>query len=253
MTKDELTDFYKKIPAELKTKYHNKNYKKHLMNIHFRALIVGGSGSGKTTLVLEMLSRMSKTFGLIILCCKDSDEPLYRMLKSKLDKDQLHIFENGEVPSPNDYKDYTEQGVIIFDDLVNEKEQRPIIEWFIRGRKAGRDNVGFSAMYLSQSYFKCPKTVRLQCNYILLKKLSSTRDLTNILDDFNLGVSKEVLFKLYRDATKDRKDFLMVDIDTTPELRFRHNFLDIYKLNLDEDKHGTSGSSDKEETKSGDP
>ena len=80
--KDELTDFYKKIPADLKTKYNNPNYKKHLMNIPFRALIVGGSGSGKTTLVLEIISRMKKTFGLIVLCCKSSDEPLYNLLKS---------------------------------------------------------------------------------------------------------------------------------------------------------------------------
>ena len=170
--KDELTDFYKKIPPELKTKYSNPSYKKHLMNIPFRVLLVGGSGSGKTTCVLEVISRMPKTFGLVVLCCKDSDEPLYRLLKSKLDKDQLHVYENGEVPPPDKYKDYDQQGLIIFDDLVNEKDQRPMIEWFIRGRKAGKNNVGFSSMYLTQSFHRCPKTIRLQANYIMLKKLN---------------------------------------------------------------------------------
>ena len=233
MPKDELTDFYKKIPKELLTKYNNPNYKKHLMGIPFRALLVGGSGSGKTTLVLEIISRMSKTFGLIVLCVKDSDEPLYKMLKSKLDKDQLHIFENGDVPPLENYKGYDEQALIIFDDLVNEKEQRPMIEWFIRGRKLGK---GFSMMYLTQSYFRCPKTIRLQANYIILKKLSSTRDLTNILDDFNLGVSKDKLLQLYKEATRDRKDFLMVDIDTEPEHRFRKNFLDIFKIESDKEE-----------------
>ena len=121
----------------------------------------------------------------------------------------------------------------MFDDLVNEKDQRGIIEWFVRGRKLAK---GFSMMYLSQSYFKTPKTIRLQCNYILLKKLSSTRDLTNILDDFNLGISKDKLLKLYKEATKERKNFLMVDVDATPENRFRRNFLDVFNVEMDNDK-----------------
>lgn len=236
MPVDNLTEWYKKIPKELMTKYSNPNYKKHLMNIPFRSLIVGGSGSGKTTLVMEIISRMPKTFGLIVLCVKDADEPLYKLLRSKLDRDQLHIYENGEVPPPEKYKDYDEQALIIFDDLVNEKDQRPMIEWFIRGRKVGKQNKGFSAMYLTQSFHRCHKTIRLQANYILLKKLSSTRDLTNILDDFNLGISREKLLSLYKEATKDRKDFLMVDIDATPEHRFRKNFLDIFKIEMEKEE-----------------
>jgi hypothetical protein len=227
---NELTNWYSRVPKDLLTKYNNPQFKKHLMNIPFRALLIGGSGSGKTTLVLELLSRMSKTFNLMILCCRCSDEPLYKLLKTKLDKDQLQVYENGEIPNIDDYKGFDGTGLIVFDDLINEKDQSKIEEWSIRCRKLGK---GFSMMYLSQSYFKTPKTIRLQCNYIMLKKLQSTRDLNMILGDFNLGVSREKLLQLYKEATKERKNFLMVDIDNVPEHRFRINFLKILPINYD--------------------
>ena len=225
--KDELIDFYKKMPKDFKPKYRNPNYKKHLMNIPFRALIVGGSGSGKTTLVLETIQRMPKTFEKIILCCKQPDEPLYKLLRSKLDKDLIDVYEGGDVPPLEQYTEFDGQILMIFDDLMNEKDQSEVIEWFIRGRKIAK---GVSMIYLTQSYYRCPKTVRLQCNYIFLKKLTSMKDLTNILEDFNLGVDKNRLLNMYKDATKDRKDFLTIDIDEIPEKRFRENFLNIITI-----------------------
>jgi hypothetical protein len=84
--------------------------------------------------------------------------------------------------------------------------------------------------YLTQSYFNTPKTVRVNCNYILLKKLSSTRDLNMILSDYNLGVDKSVLMKIYKYATSDNGT-LFIDADAQPENRFRRNFLEILDLN----------------------
>jgi hypothetical protein len=225
--KDELTDFYKKMPKEFKPKYRNPNYKKHLLNVPFRGLIVGGSGSGKTTLVLEIIQRMSKTFEKIILCCKQPDEPLYKLLQSKLHKDQIDVYEGGDIPSLEQYADFDGQILMIFDDLMNEKDQSDVVEWFIRGRKIAG---GVSMIYLTQSYYRCPKTVRLQCNYILLKKLTSMKDLQNILEDFNLGVDKIKLLSIYKDATKERRDFLTIDVDEVPEKRFRENFLNIITM-----------------------
>ena len=231
MSENEMTQWYSKVPKDLLPKYNNPQYKKHLMSAPvFRALVIGGSGSGKTTLVLELLSRMSKTFNLMILCCKCADEPLYKLLRSKLDRDQLQVYENGEVPSIDEFRGIDATGLIVFDDLINEKDQSKIEEWSIRCRKLGK---GFSMMYLSQSYFKTPKTIRLQCNYIMLKKLQSTRDLNMILGDFNLGITREKLLSLYKEATKDKQNFLMVDIDAPPENRFRTNFLKILPITYD--------------------
>lgn len=222
-----MKQWYKIIPKSFKPTYHNPCFKNHKLNVPFRACIIGGSGSGKTTLILEMVHRMQETFGLIVLCTKNSDEPLYNYLKSKLKPEDLHVYEDGEVPPLEKYAKEETQILMIFDDLVNEKDQRPMIEWYIRGRKLAK---GVSMVYLSQSYFGMPKTIRIQCNYIMLKKLSSTRDLTAILKDFSLGLSREELLTLYEYATREKTDFLFVDIDAEPEERFRRCFLDIIEV-----------------------
>jgi len=107
------------------------------------------------------------------------------------------------------------------------KNQSSIVEYFIRGRKKN-----ISMMYLTQSYYKCPKSVRINCNYIILKKLSSKRDLKSVLDDNALGVDLKELEKIYTDCTRNKLDFLMVDIDADLENKFRCNFTPI-KLSED--------------------
>ena len=79
-------------------------------------------------------------------------------------------------------------------------------------------------MYLTQSYYATPKLIRQNCNYVFMLKLDNERDLKLILSEFSLGVSKEELQDLYRSSTRDKFDFLMVDMDAPPEDRFRHAF-----------------------------
>jgi hypothetical protein len=228
--KDPLTNFYDELPKKYKKAYHNPSYKKHLMNIPFRALIVGSSGSGKTMLVFELIKRMKGTFNKIILCVKNKSEPLYEWLADTLDKDQLEVYEGAEnVPNVDNYdtKDDPngpQQILAIFDDLVLDKNQSQITQFFIRGRKISG---GISCCYLTQSYYQTPKIIRLNCNYLFIKKLSSERDLNLILSEISLGVSKARLMEIYKQATDDKLKFLMVDIDAPPEKRFRINFLDV--------------------------
>ena len=221
---DNITNWYKKIPAKFKPKYNNPNYNNHLMTIPFRACIIGGSGSGKTQLVLEILYRMHNTFGLVILCCKSSDEPLYNYLKSRLPPETLHIYENGDVPDLKDYKNVDAQILFIADDLVNDKKaETKLSEWWLRGRKLGK---GCCMCYLTQSYFKTPKFIRINSNFFFLKKLSSMRDLNMILRDHDLGLKKADLMKMYEYAVQNNGT-LVIDSDANPENRFRRNFLEI--------------------------
>ena len=120
-----------------------------------------------------------------------------------------------------------EQSLVIFDDLCLEKSQERIEQMFIRGRKIAG---GISIMYLTQSYFKVPKTIRINCTYIILKKLASTRDLNLILSDYNLGVSKDTLLELYKYCTREPTNFMLLDLDAVPEKRFRHNLLSILDI-----------------------
>lgn len=222
---NEINNFYTLIPDDLKKKYHNPNIANHLIKIPFRMLIIGGSGSGKTNTAMEVIHRMSGTFEKIVICCKSKAEPLYQFLETKIPPEQLEIYEGIEnVPSVDNYKTVG-QMLIIFDDLVLDKNQSEIEQYFIRGRKIGG---GISCIYLSQSYFKTPKTIRLQCNYLILKKLSSKRDLAQILNEFSLGKDIKELAALYKDATINPLYFLLIDADAPDDKKFRKGFLDIY-------------------------
>lgn len=224
--RDEVTNFYEVIPKDLIKSYKNLSYDAHLFSLPFRAILVGGSGSGKTQLIMEIIKRMKKTFNKIVLCCRDSDEPLYAYLKKKVkDKDLLEVYENGEIPDPSQYAGSDDAILMIFDDLVNMKDQSNISEYYIRGRKIAG---GISLIYSTQNYDKVPKTVRLQCNYALLKKLNCQRVLYLILSDYNLGLTKQKLLEVYKDAvSKSRQEFLCIRMDNPQETRFSRNFLEL--------------------------
>lgn len=211
------------MPNSFKRKYHNPNYKKHGINIPFRMLIIGGSGTHKTDTLLELIHRMSGTFEHILICCRSKHEPLYEYLASKIPPSNLIFYEGYDaIPEVNTLSK-NGQTLAVFDDLVLEKKQNKIEQYFIQGRKVGK---GISSCYLSQSYFKVPKTIRINCNYMLLKKLSSQRDLKMILSEFNLEDIKK-LQTLHKYATSDPLSFLMIDIDVPSTERYRNGFSEI--------------------------
>ena len=224
-----VKDWYSIIPSSFKSTYNNPSYEKCKIKHPFRMAIVAQSGGGKTTVITDLIYRMQNTFGLIVLCIKHADEPLYNYLRSKIKPEAIEVYENGEVPPVNRYKDFDGQVLIIFDDLVNEgrKTQDAIKDFFIRGRKGCKNNQGISMAYLSQSYYGIQKMIRIQCNYIILKKLNSTKDLNMIMKDFSLGLEKDYLLELYKFCTDDMGSFLLVDVDVPPEQRFRKGFLNV--------------------------
>jgi ABC-type dipeptide/oligopeptide/nickel transport system ATPase component len=222
--RDSLVNWYGKIPKGLLTHYQNPHYKQHGITNPFRMVIVGNSGSGKTTLVLELIHRMPDTFGHITVCCMNADEPLYKFLQSKLKPEELTVVEGYDaIPNLEDL-DKDVQHLVVFDDLVLERKQDKIESYFIRGRKIAK---GVSCIYLTQSYYTTPKVIRLQANYILMKKLTSTRDLVMVMKDLSLGLEKKELLDLYKHCTSTQQDFLMIDVQTEPEKRFRKNFSEL--------------------------
>ena len=122
------------------------------------------------------------------------------------------------------------QLLVVFDDCVTypENQQGVIKELAVRGRKIGR---GISMCYLSQSFYKIPRLVRLQFNYLILLKLGSKRDLNMILADCSLGIEKDELVTLYKDAVKQPFHFLKIDLETGDEnKKFSKNFTDFYHI-----------------------
>jgi len=152
-----------------------------------------------------------------------------------LKPESVEVHEGGIVPPVSNYKDVDGQILFIFDDLVNEgkKVQEAIGNYFIYGRKGAKNNQGISCMYISQSYHGIPKIVRLQSNYIMLKKISSMRDLGMIMRDHNLNLTKEELIKLYNYCTDNIQNFMLIDCDAPPEHRFRKNFDEVFNIPID--------------------
>ena len=189
-------------------------------------LIIGGSGAGKTQTLMNLIRVMNGTFNNIHIITKNKEEPLYEYLESKVDTG-LFITE-GIDSAPNlDEFDKKEQSFIVMDDLVLEKNQKQLEQYFIRARK-----LNCSLVYLSQSYFAVPKMIRMNLNYLIIKRLNTLQDLFRMLREYSLGVSKDALVDLYQHSIQDNKqDFLLVDLDSEPSERFRFNFLDVYDLN----------------------
>ena len=227
-----IKNWYEIIPSSFKTTYNNPSYENCYLKHPFRMLIVAQSGGGKTATATDIIYRLQNTYAKIILCIKHADEPLYNYLRSKIKPECVEVYENGVIPPVSQFKDFEGQALIIFDDLVNEgrRTQDAIKEYYIRGRKGCKNNAGISMMYLTQSYYAVPKTIRIQCNYIILKKLNSTKDLVMIMKDFSLGLEKEELIDLYKYCTEDFTSFLLVDIDVPPEQRFRQGYFNVIPI-----------------------
>jgi hypothetical protein len=207
---------------------HNPNYEIHGIKVPFRMIVVGSSGSGKTNVVINLIQQMENTFNNIHIYTRCKSEPLYEFLESRIGPEYLKI-EEGLTEfnklDPNKAYDKSKQTLIIFDDLCLEKDQSRITELFIRGRK-----LNVSLIYISQSYYKVPITIRGQATYIILKKIASTRDLTSILRDSSLGVDKEVLNRIYKYCIRNMTDFALIDKEAVQEQIFRHNFDEILDI-----------------------
>jgi hypothetical protein len=236
---NKIVNFYTMMPSNLKPKYNNPCYANHMINLPFRILIVGASGSCKSVVACDMIRRMNNTFGNIKIITK-SQEPLYDFLKSKIPQSHLQVTEGiMTIPDLNDFEEDDElkncQHLVLFDDLVLEDrklQDKLISPYFIRGRKIAK---GINTIYITQSYYLTPPTIRKNLTHIILKKIANNRDLTSILREYNLGLPKEVLFNLYREATRNNEDFLMIDLNAPSEKKFRKNYLDIIDLNSIQD------------------
>ena len=123
------------------------------------------------------------------------------------------------LPALNKF-DKDENHLVIIDDLVLAKDQSSICEYFIRCRK---QNV--TVMYLSQSFFKIPIIIRQNCNYMVILGIGNKRSMNLMLSEFAIGASKEQLMGMYKEATKEKLHFLLIDVDETdPQKKFRSDF-----------------------------
>jgi hypothetical protein len=203
----------------------NPYYDMHHIKVPFRSVCIGSSGAGKTTLLLNLISVMSSTFSKMYIYTKE-EEPLYNYLQSVISEKLLSIHYGIDSYYEFDEKKYIgEQNLVVFDDMVNEsvKKQKCISELYIRGRK-----MNVSTIYLSQSYFRIPKIIRSQCNYIFIIKISGVKDLRLILSEYALTSTVETMQNMYKHCCNDEQiqNFMLIDLQAKQDKTFRKNFIE---------------------------
>ena len=165
---------------ENKTK-HNKNWP-YIPDHPHRILIIGGSGSGKTNVLLNLIENQPD-IDKIYLYAKDLYEAKYQYLIKKREGIGIDHFNDPKafIENTNDmrdvYKNIDEYNpdkenkiLIVFDDIIadmiySKKLNSVVTELFIRGRK-----LNISLIFISPSYFKIPKDVRLNTTHFLSQK-----------------------------------------------------------------------------------
>ena len=105
--------------------------------------------------------------------------------------------------------------------MINNKKLNSIVtELFIRGRK-----INISIVFITQSYFKVPKDVRLNSTHFFIMKILNKRDLQQIALNHSSDIDFKDFMKIYKECTK--KPYSSLVNDTTLQsgnlLRFRHN------------------------------
>lgn len=223
-----ILDWYREMPKKYLLKSHNPNYEIHGIKLPFRMLIIGGSGAGKTQTLMNILHNFGNTFQNLFIITKNRDEPLYNYLADKTSKEGgVEILEGIQNAPDLDKLDKEEQTLIVMDDLVLERNQYQLEQYFIRARK-----LNCSLIYISQSYYAVPKMIRQNLTYLVIKRLNTLGDLFRIMREYSLGVEKNELKKIYDASTTNKQDFLLVDLEEAPEDRFRKNFNEVYDISV---------------------
>ena len=127
----------------------------------------------------------------------------------------------------NSYNTDKENKIIVFDDMIadmihNKKLDLIVTELFIRGRK-----LNITHVFITQSYFKVPKDVRLNTIHFYIAKIPNNRELWEIAINLSSDISTTDFTNIYRKFTVEPYSFLVNDTTLASDnpLRFRKLFL----------------------------
>ena len=115
--------------------------------------------------------------------------------------------------------------LIVFDnmipDTINNKKLNPVItELFIRDRK-----LNISIVFITHSYFKVPKDVRLNSTHFFIMKIPNKREIQQITLNHSSDIDFKDFRKISKKCTAEPYSFLVNDttLPSDGPLRFRKN------------------------------
>ena len=142
--------------------------------------------------------------------------------------DMQDIYKNIE-----DYNPVKKRSIlIVFDamiaDMINNKKLNPVVtELFIRGTKRN-----ICIVFITQSYFKMPKDVRLNSTHFFIMKIPIKRELQQVALNHTFDIDFKDFIKIYKKCTAQPYSVLVNDttLPSDDPLRFRKNLLKQYLI-----------------------
>ena len=91
--------------------------------------------------------------------------------------------------------------------MINNNKLNPVLtELFIRGRK-----LNISIVFITQSYFKVPKDVRLNSTHFFIMKVPNKRELQHIALNHSYDIDFKDFMQIYKKFTTEPNSFLVND------------------------------------------
>ena len=130
----------------------------------------------------------------------------------------------------NDYNPDKENKILIgFDDMIadminNKKLNSIVTELFVRVRK-----LNISLVFITKSYFKVPKDVRLNTTHFFIMKIPDKKELQQIAINHSSNINTKDSIKIYKKCTDEPFSFLVNDttLSSDSPLRFRKHLYNL--------------------------
>lgn len=192
--------------------------------------ISGPSGSGKTQFVKRLIEYKEDLFQIVpqqIVWCYKEWQTTYAALQEST---QIKFIEG--IPDDDDeiVSDTTLPHLVVFDDMLGEKDEEKIKLWFTR--KGHHRNA--TVVYITQNMFqqsKASRTLSLNAHYMVL--FQNTRDKGQI-KTLASQIQLPHLLASYQDAVSVPHGYLLID--------FHPKTSDMYRLRTDLFHHWNTGN-----------
>ena len=207
---------------------HNKNWL-HTPDQPYRILVISGSGSGKTNALLNLTEKPTR-IDKIYSYTKDPYEAKYQYLINIREKVGIDHFDDPKafIEYSNDmhyvYKNIDEYNLdkeceilIVFDDMIADMISNKKLNSIVN------EKINISLVFITQSYFKVPKDVRLNTTHFFITKIPNKRELQEIAINHSSDINTKDFANIYRKCTAEPYSFLINDttLASNNPLRFR--------------------------------
>lgn len=214
------------VDESLSTDSSKSKIRRHstLLPNSIRCIIAGPSSCGKTNLLISLIeSEHGLTFQNVYIYSKTLEQEKYQYLADILKPIKgigFYPFSSSDkVLEPNQAK---KNSIIIFDDVVVDRNQDAIKNYYCLGRHRNID-----CFYLTQTYSRVSKhLIRDNCNFLILFRQDDL-NLKHVYND--MGVACDMTFPVFRqfclECWRERYGFAVIDLDSDTEKgRYRKGF-----------------------------